>query len=120
MIDETASELRTVILRLGADAGELALTHAEIGSVVGLPEGAWPMDVPRQWAPGLTGRQERRLRRLAEVCAALVHSRGARAAAWLRRTDGMAAATPLEALLTDPGALTPMRDALRFERDAAP
>jgi hypothetical protein len=118
MIDDAALELRKVILRLASDAGELGVTHAEVATLIGLRPGAWPMDIPSQWAPDLTVWQETRLRHLEEVFRLLGSVYGVDAGHWLRRDNAATGLTPLKFLGLNGEALRALRDVLRAELDA--
>lgn len=118
MIQETVLELREVILGLTSDADTIGLSCAEVSSLIGLAEGAWPMTVPVQWAPGLAEWQEARLRHLAELCVLLDRVFGPDAASWLRRKNGATGLTPLSFLESDGSALRALRDVLRAEQEA--
>ena len=113
MSDESY-EVRRVIANLECRAADLGLTPTEVGKILLLKPGGWPLPISEQWAP-IERSREARIRDLREVLQSVQAVVGFHAMFWLRRPNGHSGISPLEFLMSDSDALRALRDVLRLE-----
>lgn len=106
-------EAKMVAVELHGRMGECLLDAGKVESIVGLPSGSFPSNLP-----ALDKSREETLRRLNQVCALVLGLRQDNAGRWFNmpRPD-LGRLSPIEAMLDDVRLVAVIRNRLRDELD---